>query len=88
MQVMNVMAPMSIIQKDYPGAFDMLKSSFALAKHMNDLPTQLAALGSVHDLYTQCVNTSYHTAVDRAALHVDKDSFAPLVVGVIIEYAP
>jgi len=86
-QIMNVMAPMSILQKDYPGAFDMLKSSFALAKHMSDVPTQLIALSSVHDLYTQCVNTPRHTAVDKAALYVDKFSSTPLVGGVVIEHA-
>ena len=54
-QVMNMMGPLSAQQRDSAGAMSMLGSSFALAKHMNDLPTQLATLRAVQAVYTQCV---------------------------------
>ena len=51
---MNVMAPIATQQKDVPGAHQMLSSAFSLAKHMADLPTQVATLSAIQDVYAGC----------------------------------
>jgi len=49
-QVLSCLGPLSLKARDHAGAREMLTSSFALAKHLNDLPGQIAALRAVHAL--------------------------------------
>ena len=66
-QIMNVMAPAQLQRGDKEGAKTMLQSSFTLSTALHDMPTLVASLQGISELYGHLRDTSnYNDSLQHA----------------------